>query len=130
MPKQYKAPGRAHREGMSILELMDMFPTEAVATAWFESIIWPDGRCCPHSGSVSMSEVPNAKPMPYWCSDCRSYFSARTGTAIANSKVPIRKWVIAIYLCLTSLKGMSSLKLHRDLRVSQPTAWVHAAPHP
>ena len=123
MPKQYKAPGRADREGMSIIELMDMFPTEAVATAWFESIIWPDGRCCPHCGSVSTSEVPNAKPMPYWCKDCRSYFSARTGTAIANSKVPMRKWVIAIYLCLTSLKGVSSMKLHRDLKVSQPTAW-------
>ena len=123
MPKQYKAPGRADRQGMSIIELMDMFPNEAVATAWFEGIIWPDGRCCPHCGSIATSEVPNAKPMPYWCTDCRSYFSARTGTAIANSKVPMRKWVIAIYLCLTSLKGVSSMKLHRDLKVSQPTAW-------
>ena len=100
-----------------------MFPTEAEATAWFESVIWPAGRCCSHCGSVTTSEVPNGKPMPYWCTDCRSYFSARTGTAIAHSKVPMRKWVIAIYLCLTSLKGVSSLKLHRDVKVSQPTAW-------
>ena len=61
--------------------------------------------------------------MPYWCTDCRSYFSVRTGTAIARSNVPLRKWAIAIYLCLTSLKSISSLKLHRDIGVSQPTAW-------
>ena len=67
--------------------------------------------------------MPNRKPMPYWCSDCRKYFSVRTGTAIARSNVPLRKWAIAIYLCLTSLKSVSSMKLHRDLGVSQPTAW-------
>ena len=61
--------------------------------------------------------------MPYWCKDCRSYFSVRTGTAIARSNVPLRKWAIAIYLCLTSLKSVSSMKLHRDIGVSQPTAW-------
>ena len=42
---------------------------------------------------------------------------------MANSNVPLRKWVIAIYLCLTSLKSVSSMKLHRDIGVSQPTAW-------
>ena len=61
--------------------------------------------------------------MPYHCPDCRSYFSVRTGTAIAHSKVPLRKWAIAIYLELTSLKSVSSMKLHRDIGVSQPTAW-------
>ena len=61
--------------------------------------------------------------MPYRCTDCRSYFSVRTGTAIARSNVPLRKWAIAIYLCLTSLKSVSSMKLHRDLGVSRKTAW-------
>ena len=61
--------------------------------------------------------------MPYWCPDCRSYFSVRTGTALQRSKVPLRKWAIAIYLELTSLKSVSSMKLHRDIRVRQSTAW-------
>ena len=61
--------------------------------------------------------------MPYWCTDCRSYFSVRTGTPIARSNVPLRKWEIAIYLCLTSMKAVSSMKFHRDIGVSQPTAW-------
>ena len=123
MARTHKAPGRAHCEGMSIIELMNMFPTEEAATEWFESVVWPGERCCGHCGSVNTREVPKAKPMPYWCSDCRHYFSVRTGTAIACSKVPIRKWVIAIYLCMTSLKSVSSMKLRRDLKVSQKTAW-------
>ena len=61
--------------------------------------------------------------MPYWCTDCRSYFSVRTGTAIEKSRVPLRKWAIAIYLELTSLKSINSMKLHRDIGVTQSTAW-------
>ena len=62
-------------------------------------------------------------PMPYHCSDCRKYFSARTGTAHERTKVPLRKWAFAVYNCAASLKGVSSLKLHRDLNVTQKTAW-------
>lgn len=118
-----KAPGKAHREGLNLFQVMDMFPDEESARTWFEGIVWPDQRSCGHCGSVETRAVPNAKPMPYWCSACRSYFSVKTGTAIAQSNVPLRKWVIAIYLCLTSLKSVSSMKLHRDINVTQKTAW-------
>ena len=117
-----KAPGKAHRKGLTVVELTDMFPSEEAATTWFESIIWPDGRHCPKCGSVRTSEASHVK-MPYWCTDCRSYFSVKTGTAMQRSKIPLRKWAIAIYLCLTNLKSVSSMKLKRDLGVSQPTAW-------
>ena len=100
-----------------------MFPTEKAATEWFESVVWEDGRYCPKCGSTETKNVPNAKPMPYWCKGCRSYFSVRTGTPMARSNIPLRKWAITIYLCLTSLKSVSSMKLHRDIGVSQRAAW-------
>ncbi len=118
-----KAPGKSHRDGISLMELAEMFPDEASAVAWFESIRWPEERHCGHCGSVDTKPVPNAKPMPYWCTDCRSYFSVRTGTAIEKSRLPLRKWAFAVYLYVTSLKGVSSMKLHRDLKVTQKTAW-------
>ena len=114
-------PGKSHREGISLIELMDMFPDEATATAWFESLVWPNGRHCPHCGGVETSETTGN--MPYWCSGCRRRFSVRVGTAMERSKVPLRKWVFAIYLEMTSLKGISSMKLHRELKVTQKTAW-------
>ena len=119
----YTAPGKAHRQGLTLVDLMNMFPSEKAATEWFESVLWGRGCRCGKCGSGKTRKVPNGKPMPYWCSDCRSYFSVRTGTPIARSNVPLRKWAIAIYLCLTSLKSVSSMKLHRDLGVSQRTAW-------
>ena len=118
-----KAPGRADRDGLTVSELMDMFPTEEAGTAWFEEAIWPHGRHCPHCGNTETAETKSRKPMPYWCGACRSYFSVRTGTPMQRSKIPLRKWAIAIYLVLTSLKSVSSMKLQRDIGVSQPTAW-------
>jgi len=114
--------GKSHREGITIVELMDMFPTEEVATKWFESVVWPNGRHCPKCGSVKTREASHRK-MPYWCTDCRSYFSVKTKTAMQSSKIPLRKWAIAVYMCMTSLKSVSSMKLSRDLGVKQQTAW-------
>ncbi|MCY4148262.1 MAG: IS1595 family transposase [Gammaproteobacteria bacterium] len=40
-----------------------------------------------------------------------------------NSRIPLRKWAVAIYLYSTSLTGISSMKLHRDLKITQKSAW-------
>ena len=120
---RHKAPGKAHRKGITILELTRRFPTEQKARDWFESIVWSDERCCGHCGSLRTSVVKNEKPMPYRCKDCRKYFSVKTGTALACSNLPLQTWVFAIYLSLTNLKSVSSMKLHRDLGVTQKTAW-------
>ena len=122
-----KAPGKSYRKGITIIELFQMFPDNQSAREWFEEIRWPNQkRYCPYCGSIKVSTVPNEKPLPYWCSDCREYFSVKTGTIMHRSKVPLQKWVIAIYLMSTSLKGVSSMKLHRDIGVTQKTAWMMA----
>jgi transposase-like protein len=123
----HKAPGRSDRHGISVMELFKMFPDEAAARKWLEDIRWPEGeRHCPHCGSVKTSAVKNETPMPYHCGECREYFSVKTGTVMQSSKVPLQKWVIAMYLLSTSLKGVSSMKLHRDLGMTQKTAWLLA----
>ena len=74
----------------SLLDCMDRFSTEEAATRWLERVVWPEGRFCGHCGGTRTREAPNARPMPYWCPDCRRYFSVRTGTVFALSKVPLR----------------------------------------
>lgn len=118
-----KPIGNRQRQGISLFELGEMFPDEETATKWFESVFWPEERCCGHCGSIKTNETPNRRPQPYWCSDCRRYFSVRTGTALAASHVPLKKWAYAVYLYITNLKGISSLKLHRDIKVNRSTAW-------
>ena len=122
-----KGPGKVHRKGISVLQLFDMFPDEEAASNWFEELRWPNGeRYCPRCGSEHTRETPKRKPQPYWCSGCRSYFSVKIGTIMESSNLPLRKWVIALYLLSTNLKGVSSMKLHRDLGVTQKTAWMMA----
>ena len=117
-----KAPGHSHREGISLFELTEMFPDEVAARQWFEARKWPNGRTCPRCGSDRTHEASH-RYSPYRCSDCRSYFSVKTGSLMEDSKISLRKWVFAIYLEATSLKGVSSMKLHRDIKVTQKTAW-------
>ena len=124
MRRKYKAPGKAYRKGISLIEIFEKFPDEKSAIKWIESIRWKNGeRECPHSESNNTYDVKSGKPLPYRCLSCKKYFTVRMGTVLAESPIPLRKWAIAVYLVATNLKGVSSMKLHRDLDVSQPTAW-------
>ena len=110
-------------ETLSIFEFVERFPDEAAAVAFVEAKRWPDGRHCPHCGSLNVAAVKNAKPMPYRCRDCRKHFSVKTGTAMAESSLPVRKWLMAAYLMTSARKGISSVQLAKELGVTQKTAW-------
>ena len=118
-----KGPGKAHRTGISLIELFEMFPDELASEKWSEFLRWGDNRTCPYCDSLSTKARENRKPMPYFCLDCKKYFSVRTGTVMAKSRIPLQKWAIAIFLYVTNLKGVSSMKLHRVLKITQKSAW-------
>ncbi len=118
-----KGPGKADREGIGLMQLTVMFPDEAAATAYFESLVWPNGRHCPHCGCTETVPAAATAKMPYRCTGCQKRFSVKIGTALERWRVSMRQWVFAIYLEMTSLKGVSSMKLHRDIGVTQKTAW-------
>ena len=126
----HKAPGKAFRSGLSLIELFKMFPDDETAEKWFISRRWPNGIHCPHCGSANIQTEAKHKTASYRCRPCRlqkvpgqGKFSTKTGTVMQASNIPYQKWAIAIYLFNTSLKGVSSMKLHRDLRISQKSAW-------
>ena len=118
-----KGPGKAHREGLTVIELFKLFPDDATAEQWFEEQRWPDGRFCPDCGSTNTVAVKSRKPMPYRCRDCRNHFSVRKGTVMQSSKIGLQKWLIAIYMMSTGLKGTSSMKMYREVGIRQGTAW-------
>ena len=119
-----KGPGKHYREGVTMMAIADMFSTDDKATQWFELWMWPGGEIvCMKCGSLDAYRVKSRKPMPYRCRDCRQYFSLKTCTAMEDSKLPLRLWGWAIYLEMTNLKGVSSMKLSRDLGIRQATAW-------
>ena len=117
------APGKHYRTGMSLIDLFDRFPDDATAEAWFVETRWPDGIHCAHCDGDNVSEYAKHPTMPYHCRSCRKFFSVKTNTVMHSSKIGYRKWVLAIYILTTNIKGTSSMKLHRDVGVSQKTAW-------
>ena len=116
-------PGRSYRKGLTVIELLQMFPDNASAETWFEEQRWPDGRFCPDCGSVNTVPVKSRKPMPYRCRDCRNHFSVRKGAVMQSSKIGLQKWAIALYMMTTGIKGTSSMKLYREVGIRQATAW-------
>ena len=121
-----KGPGQSFRKGLSLPELLRLFSDDAKAEAWFADARWPAGVQCPNCDSMRVQSGAADKTMSYRCRDCRKRFSVRTGTVMAASNLGFQVWILAIYLLTTGIKGTSSMKLHRDLGVTQRTAWYLA----
>ena len=120
------APGKHYRKGISLVDLFEMFPDDETAEAWFVDQRWPTGVACVNCGSFAVSTGYSHPTMPFRCRDCRKFFSAKTGSLMQSSKLGYRKWAIAIYILTTNIKGTSSMKLHRDLGITQKAAWFMA----
>ncbi len=120
-----KALGKAYRKGISLVKLMRMFPNDAAAETWFIEQRWPDGVSCPHCGSVNVKVGCAHKTMPFRCreKECGKRFSTKTRTVMEASNLGYQTWAIAIYLSMTNYKSVSSMKLHRDLEITQKSAW-------
>ena len=119
------APGKHYRKGITLTALFDKFPTDAAAEAWFAEHRWPNGPERSHCSHEDMQTACAHKTMPYRlrANGCRKRFSVKVGTVTEASNIGYRLWAIAIYPVLTNLKGISSMKLHRGLGVTQSTAW-------
>ncbi len=110
---------------MSILSAAH-FHNEEAAYEFVEARVWPNGRICPHCGTVDHSGKLNGKSTRigvYKCYDCRKPFTVKVGTIFEASHVKLHIWLQAIFLLSSSKKGISSNQLHRTLSVTLKTAW-------
>jgi len=113
-------------ETVSLYQFFQRFPGEEAARAYFEGNRWNGEVSCPHCGSLSVAAIKSLKPMPYRCRDCRQHFSVRTGTVLAESRLPLHKWLMAIYMMTTARKGIPSTQMARELGITQKSAWFLA----
>ena len=125
MTSTHKGPGKADREGITLLQIAQKFGTEEAAYKWLASVRWPKGAFCPDCGSKNVQDNIQHKTMTHRCRDCPSkpFFSLRKGTVMEGTKLPYQLWAIGLYLFTTNLKGISSMKLHRELGIRQSSAW-------
>lgn len=105
----------------SLFGLMDAFPDEQACIDHLRSIRWRDGAFCPHCGSTKVYHFSDRKT--HKCGDCRQRFSIKVGTIFHDTKLPLRKWFMAIWLITNHPKGVASTTLAKDLKITQKSAW-------
>ena len=118
------APGKHYRKGISLVKALQEFGNDTNAERWFVSRRWPNGIECAHCEGKAVTPRKSRRLTPqYHCAGCKGNFTVKTDTIMHDSKLPLSKWALAFYLYSTNLKGVSSMKLHRDLDITQKAAW-------
>ncbi|MGZ4345714.1 MAG: IS1595 family transposase [Gaiellaceae bacterium] len=104
-----------------LVELIEQFGSEDKCHEYLEGLRWPDGVTCPRCESKKISRI--VKRRQFDCDSCRYQFSVRVESLFHDSKLPLWKWFLAVYLMIESKKGISANQLKRTLGVSYKTAW-------
>ena len=107
----------------NLQELMTKLSDDKVCRDYLENMRWQGNPVCPHCGASKPYRLKDGKNFRCRNSECKKDFSVTVGTIFENSKIPLSKWVAAIYLLTGHKKGISSHQLGRDLGVTQKSAW-------
>ena len=107
----------------SLANLVTALPDERSCIRHFRAIRWPNGIVCPHCGTIGGHYTLKDETHKCGAKECHKKFSVRSGTIFEASRIPLKKWFMAIYLATSHKKGISSCQLARDIDVTQKTAW-------
>lgn len=105
----------------SLIQVLDYFKDDESCKAYYAKERWGETPSCPHCGNIG-AYVTN-RGFKCKAKECGKKFTVTTGTIFENTKISLRYWFAAIYLCTAHKKGVSSLQLSRDLNITQKTAW-------
>jgi transposase-like protein len=109
-------------EFKSLFDLLRVIPDEQAAIDHFTAIRWRSGAFCPLCGSTRLIHHFSDR-RSHKCGDCRKRFSIKVGTIFQDTKIPMQKWLMAVWMLTSHKKGIASTTLARDIDVTQKTAW-------
>lgn len=105
----------------SLMEMMQTVSDEQVFINHLRAIRWKNGVYCPHCGGTKIYHFSDKRT--HKCGDCRQRFSIKVGTIFEDTKLPLRKWFMAIWMVTSHTKGIASTQLAKDLQITQKSAW-------
>lgn len=108
----------------TLQQAIELFADESRAHAYLVQMRWPEGRVvCQVCG----------KPDPLWLATQRRFkcrtkhprqqFSAKVGTIFEDSPLPLKHWMLAVWMLSNCKNGVSSYEVARATGVTQKTAW-------
>lgn len=104
----------------SLYDFFEAFPTEESCITFLENKRWENGVVSPYD---PMSKVYRRGDGMYRCKNTGKNFNVRVGTIFEGTKLPLRKWFMAIYLICNHKKSISATQLAKDISVTLKTAW-------
>src|SRR5205085_2453429 len=115
---------------LNLTKIAQQHSNDDEARQLFESMRWPKGPVCPHCKCTghyvlnprATSRAPARKGL-YKCKTCWRQYTVTVGTILEDSKIPLGKWLMAMFIIGSSKKAISSHQLHRMLGVTYKTAW-------
>lgn len=108
----------------SAFDFFSKIPDEDAARAYLVKTRWPKGPVCIHCGHAEVYTIRGGAL--FACKACKKQFTVRAGTVMEDSKIPLQKWLFAMYLLTVSRKGISSVQLAKETGVTQKSAWFMA----
>jgi transposase-like protein len=112
------------QRGLSMSEYMDQYGTDSQCEAAVAASRWPNGFACPVCGGPASCSFRREGRLYWQCASCRHQCSIISGTIFESTKLPLRRWFLAMHLLTQAKNNVSALELKRHLGVSYPTAWL------
>lgn len=109
-----------NKDFKSILDLLKSFPDEQTCIDHLTELRWGGDVVSPFD---EYSKVYTCKGNKYRCKNTGKYFNVRTETMFDNTKIPLQKWFLAIWIVTSHKKGISSVQLSKDIDITQKSAW-------
>jgi transposase-like protein len=107
-------------EFKTIFDLVKAFPTEQDCINHLESILWKDGVVSPFDPTSKIYKCAGGK---YKCKNTGKYFNVKVGSIFEDTKIPLIKWFMTLFIFSSHKKGISSHQLSKDIGVTQKSAW-------
>jgi transposase len=106
----------------TIHDLLYDFPDEKSCLIWLFEFRYPEGVLCAKCLMMTKHYLISGRKV-FSCGKCGNQINPLLGTIFYKSRVPLRKWFLAIYQIATHKAGVSAKQVQRELGVTYKTAW-------
>ena len=105
----------------TLMQAVKHFADPDICHEFVASLRWPEGVACPYCQSKNIGHIKSRRM--FQCIDCRKQFSVKVGSIFEDSPLGLDKWLCAIWMVANCKNGISSYEVHRDLGITQKSAW-------
>ena len=109
---------------LTFLQAVKFFSESENCRKFMVDLRWPDGKVtCPRCGADRVTYLDKARVWKCYGKHESPKFSLKTGTIFEDSPIGLDKWLPVVWLIVNCKNGVSSYEIHRDIGVTQKTAW-------